>query len=275
MDVEKAVRNALERAMELLEENIFSEVRDEVLGVNVSGDITRKIDVLSEELIVAELRDSGVEAWVLSEERGLYALASDPKYYILVDPLDGSINYSRGIPIYSVSAVVVERRSAFDLLRGAVYGIAISSLGKAVYEYRERGEILINGAPLAKYAATPSELLSFFFKSPRDLELLEKSVEEIGASALIPKIRVLGSATIEAIYGALGYLRGFISTTGKLRNIDIALGLLIAKELGRLICVDPPIVRGDEIQSIKVVVIGDRGDEVLAKFSEKVCGKNL
>lgn len=275
MNIEEALKRALGLAMELLGRSITSEEREEVLGLNASGDITRKIDVLSEELIVAELRNSGIDAWMISEERGLYALTEEPKYYILVDPLDGSANYSRGIPIYSISAVAVERESASDLLKGALYGIAASSIGNMIFEYRRPGEILINGVPPAKFSEASNELLSFLFRSPGDLALLEKSVEEVGSSALVPKIRVLGSATIEAIYGALGYFRGFISTTGKLRNIDISLGLLMAHRLGRLICVDPPIVRGDGIQTVRTLVIGGGDDEIMKRFSDKVCGKKL
>jgi len=84
-------------------------------------------DLAADEVAVSLLLDGGVG--VLSEETGLHE--GDRDVVVVVDPLDGSTNASRGIPWYATSLCAVDRdgplasvvvnlanRTRFDAVRG-------------------------------------------------------------------------------------------------------------------------------------------------------------
>ena len=72
--------------------------RGREVGVGASGDPTIAADRLAEDDLLRTLKIAG-SARVLSEEAGF---AGDPgaKTLAVVDPLDGSSNFARGIPFY-------------------------------------------------------------------------------------------------------------------------------------------------------------------------------
>ena len=73
-----------------------------VAAVELERDVKLVVDGRSEELILKVLSDSGFR--ILTEERG-YIAGRDKttELWWIVDPLDGSLNYMRNIPISCVS----------------------------------------------------------------------------------------------------------------------------------------------------------------------------
>jgi myo-inositol-1(or 4)-monophosphatase len=66
-------------------------------------DVTREVDLAAEEMAYRMLRESFREGGVLyGEEKGVYRWG-DERYIFVLDPLDGSLNYAAGIPLFSVS----------------------------------------------------------------------------------------------------------------------------------------------------------------------------
>ncbi|MDG6910326.1 MAG: hypothetical protein JRN08_08150, partial [Nitrososphaerota archaeon] len=92
--------------------------RGRSIGVGAAGDRTLFADKLAEDELLKVLgRAGGVR--VLSEEAGLVG-EGDAKTMAVVDPLDGSSNFSRGVPFYCTAIAIVEGEGAEGIMAGVV-----------------------------------------------------------------------------------------------------------------------------------------------------------
>ncbi|UCE09176.1 MAG: inositol monophosphatase [Candidatus Thorarchaeota archaeon] len=98
-------------------EDAIGAARNRVLGnlehvsertgeLNPFGDNTLVLDESSEEDIINVFRDSKKDFAILSEEHGLVTTDKDPDYIAIVDPIDGSTNLERGMPLCTVGISV-------------------------------------------------------------------------------------------------------------------------------------------------------------------------
>jgi myo-inositol-1(or 4)-monophosphatase len=76
-------------------------------SINPYGDQTLVLDLMAEEEIISVIQNSGLEFAILTEERGFLRSEKDPEYLALVDPIDGSANLERGIPLVSIGISIV------------------------------------------------------------------------------------------------------------------------------------------------------------------------
>jgi myo-inositol-1(or 4)-monophosphatase len=181
-------------------------------------DIKLSEDGLSETRI-REFLASRADLPVLGEEQGWSGgEAAEPHW--VVDPLDGSFNYFRGIPLYAVSIALCAGRTP---LLGAIYD-------------PERDELLsggpglglfLNGAPWAPPPA-PRQILATGFPSYADPAVV---CDRLAAQTREwKKIRMLGSAALSLSWVAMGRLDGYAET-----NImwwDVAAGLALVGAAG-------------------------------------------
>jgi fructose-1,6-bisphosphatase I len=76
---------------------------------NVQGEDQKKLDVLSNDIMVNALRASGKTAVLVSEELDDPVIISDPrlkgKYCVVFDPLDGSSNIDAGVNIGTIFGI--------------------------------------------------------------------------------------------------------------------------------------------------------------------------
>ncbi|MEM2024864.1 MAG: inositol monophosphatase family protein [Desulfurococcaceae archaeon] len=230
----------------------------EVVNIGVSGDVTRRIDLIAEKHIVSRVEETGLQAWVLGEERGLWRVGEKPDYIVLADPLDGSLNYAHRIPFASISIAVYKGlTSVVEPKYGIVYNVftgdVVELCGNSVF---------INGNAVNKYLNRGIELASIYAESPLHIERVKKALEASGVNA---KVRTMGSASIEAAYAALGLIGYFAHLTGKLRNTDIPVALAIASKLDAGVYIDPPLpgIRLDAVQNIKKVLISYKNSPLL------------
>ena len=81
-----------------------------VTGYNAKGDRQRRFDVLIDEWVRDWLTRQGVDGVVLSEELDDVEFgAPDSGHCFVVDPVDGSENYARGLPLAALSIAVLPR----------------------------------------------------------------------------------------------------------------------------------------------------------------------
>jgi myo-inositol-1(or 4)-monophosphatase len=250
------LREVAENAARILREYFDKEEYMEILGSNVTGDAMRKIDLLAEEYIVGQVRSLGLKAWVISEEKGLWKLAEQPDYYVLVDPLDGSLNYASKIPFASVSIAVYE--SPYLITR-PIYGVVQSIFTETTIEIC-KGKPFFNGKHLKRPFELSTELVSIYTENARHLEELARYFASRGVKL---KTRTMGSAALEAAYAAIGLIGGFIHVTGKLRNVDIAVALALAESLGTRFYTEPVNVRVDGVYNIEKVAISVKNSDLV------------
>jgi fructose-1,6-bisphosphatase I len=75
-------------------------------GTNVQGEVVKKMDVRSNEILVETFREAGGVARVASEEMDeALVLSPDAAYSVLFDPLDGSSNVDTGASVGSILSI--------------------------------------------------------------------------------------------------------------------------------------------------------------------------
>lgn len=199
-----------------------------VVGVGYSGDETIQADRVAEEILLKRLGQLG-NIEVISEEAG-HLVFGKPEYRVILDPLDGSSNYARGIPIFAISmevrtlpvnepamAVVYEplRRRLFSAERGR--GAFLD--GSRIHTNRKRSfeECLFD---MDLHTAADKAKFFKFVDAFRRFGLSLKS------------FRSMGSCAVPLAYTACGILDGFLDFSRNSRMVDIAAGLMILQEAG-------------------------------------------
>ena len=70
-------------------------------------DLLTKADTESEKLIIKKIQEAFPKHSILSEEKGEFL--SDSEYLWIIDPLDGTTNFTHNLPIFSVSIGLVKK----------------------------------------------------------------------------------------------------------------------------------------------------------------------
>jgi len=180
-------------------------------------------DHAAEKAIMDVIKAEYPDHYILSEEAG--EIIQESSYKWIIDPIDGTINFSRGIPINCVSIGIEYNK---EVIMGAVYNPHLDELflaekgqGASLNEksIRVSGETtvlkscLVTGFPYT-YLDSPNGPLEVFDR------LIRKGVP----------VRRLGSAAIDLCWVAAGRFDGFYEH--KLEAWDSAAGSLMVEEAG-------------------------------------------
>ena len=74
-------------------------------------DFITDVDKASEDLIIRGIQQHYPEHSILAEESGLHSLKHD--YQWIIDPLDGTLNFAHGFPMFAVSITVHYQNKPF------------------------------------------------------------------------------------------------------------------------------------------------------------------
>jgi len=109
MPIIQGVARAATEIAYLLRGAVFRGALGAAGGENVQGEQQQKIDVLSDEIFLEEMRSTGFVCAVGSEEQETLQVISEyasAEYVVLVDPLDGSSNLDIDGPVGTIFSVV-------------------------------------------------------------------------------------------------------------------------------------------------------------------------
>lgn len=216
-DIEALAR----RAGDLLRAGFRGEMQVDSKGTSI--DLVTEMDRRSEALILRTLRENFPGHRIIAEESGTHGADNGHSWY--VDPLDGTVNYAHGIPIYSVSIAYAQEG---QVRLGVVYDPSQDECFSAAYG---RGA-WVNGQPIrvSETGELGRALLVTGF--PYDMwTTSENNLENHNRFTLRSQgVRRLGSAALDLCYVAAGRLDGFWEL--KLSPWDIAAGALIAEQAG-------------------------------------------
>ncbi len=181
-------------------------------------------DIASQELIVARLKAAFPEHGVLAEEEGLDHTAG-AKHLWIVDPLDGTTNYSHGYPVFGVSVALSVNG---HITVGAVFN---PNSGELFAAEQGRGATL-NGSPIR--VSKTSEVNEALIVTGVPYWIREKP-EGIMAkfkafSVRAQGVRRSGAASLDMCEVACGRADGFWEEG--LAPWDTAAGSLIVEEAG-------------------------------------------
>jgi len=179
------------------------------------GDDAIRADLAAEDYIIEALRAEGFRGTVVSEEKGILRLGNDA-LTALIDPLDGTKNYSNCIPWASVSIAFAPtpetgRITPDQVIAGAItpvfYGDPLS-FDDTCY---------LGGTPWER--ASPTRFIYVYIEEPAAAIGIARVIRELGGGY---KVRSLGSAALEIAYVGLGRGTAFVDLRPKIRNIDVA-----------------------------------------------------
>src|SRR5947199_3971654 len=111
------VRDALARHPETAD-------RGRRLEPGKGGDVTMVLDRVAEDAVLTELERAGQPLTAISEERGEVELNGGGPPYVVIDPVDGSLNSKRRLPFYALSLAWASGRAMSDVDFGYVFDLA-------------------------------------------------------------------------------------------------------------------------------------------------------
>ncbi len=193
-----------------------------VLTVRDKGvaDIVTEVDQASERLIRRRLARTGLP--VLGEEEGG---GEGAERLWIVDPLDGTVNFAHGYPVFSVSIALVDKG------RPLVAVVHDPTRRETFRAERGRGAWLGNKRlRVTRRKRLIESLLStgFSYQRGKLLDLSLKRFRRFHHAARA--VRRPGSAAIDLAYVAAGRFDGFWETG--LKPWDVAAGWLLVEEAG-------------------------------------------
>jgi myo-inositol-1(or 4)-monophosphatase len=188
-----------------------------------STNLVTEMDGRAEAVVVDALLAQFPEDGVLGEEGGARPGRSGRRW--IIDPLDGTTNYTHGLPIYAVG-IALESEGAIEL--GVVYDPTRDEL----FVGERGGGAWLNETRLAVSSTRlldVSLLVTGFPYDARtnpDNNLTEYATFSVRARA----VRRLGSALLDLAYVAAGRIDGFWELT--LGPWDVAAGMILVEEAG-------------------------------------------
>jgi myo-inositol-1(or 4)-monophosphatase len=203
--------------------------REPVVGAGMGGDETTVIDAAAERVVLARFRDvDGVT--IVSEEAGRLG---DGGTYVVVDPIDGSLNAKRGIPFFSLSIAVASGPTMGDVDFAFVH-----DFGSGEEWTARRGEgARLDGRPLG--GERPKDRVEILaFEATRTASVAEKAAAVVD---LAYRLRIMGSLALSLCHLAAGRIDAVCSLKPA-RSVDIAAAQLLVREAGLVIDLfeDPP-----------------------------------
>ena len=180
-------------------------------------------DHAAEKAIMSVIKTRFPEHYILSEEAG--EIIQDSTYKWIIDPIDGTINFSKGIPLNCVSIGIEHNK---EMIMGAVYNPHLNEL---FFAEKGKGSTLneknihVSSEPtVAKSCLVTGFPYTYLDSANGPLQVFEKLIRK-GVS-----VRRLGSAAIDLCWVAAGRFDGFYEH--KLEAWDSAAGYLIVEEAG-------------------------------------------
>jgi myo-inositol-1(or 4)-monophosphatase len=225
-------------------------------GEGEGGDTTLAVDKAAEDAVFAELEAFGVALTAVSEERGEVSLgAGPPAAWVVVDPVDGSVNAKRRLPFACVSIAVASGPRMGDVEVGFV-----AELVPARDWWAVRGEgAFCDGERLATLESGPLELLGLETARPERVAAAAETLGNLGAR----RLRALGSVAASLCLVAGGRLDAMVSLR-EVRSVDVAAAQLIVSEAGGTVA----LPGGDALDlDMRSRVLAARSAELLERLS--------
>ena len=234
------LRKAARAGRNAILENYDKASRRKVIKRGVGGDLTLRIDEVSENAIHKSLlRDLHEDSFVfVSEELGEARVTNDdPRPVVICDPLDGSHNAQVGVPLFSLSLAVLgvkkKMRPSDKRYFGDVDVALIQSIMTGDEFYALKGHASYHDRELLKeWRSNQEDRIKTLGVECGDIDYLKELISKL-TKKQVYKFRILGSAAISLSLLAEGTLDALVfAQPGGARTIDSPAGYLIAKEAG-------------------------------------------
>ena len=187
-------------------------------------DVVTAADKASEKIIIESISKNYPDHSILTEESGL-SLHGNNEWEWVIDPLDGTTNYSAGLPWFNVSIGIKHKG---ETVVGVVYAPRLGEMFAAV-----KGQ----GATLNDLPISPSEtptltkaVVSTGFPYDKAVNPDNNLDNFKRIMPVVRGLRRMGSAALDICYVAAGFLDAYWEMN--LNEWDVCAAMLIAHEAG-------------------------------------------
>ncbi|HUP58612.1 MAG TPA: inositol monophosphatase family protein [Bdellovibrionota bacterium] len=193
-----------------------------VVTADLSRDLKIQGDCMAEEKILAILKSTGIP--VLTEESGSVGGADSGGPRWIVDPLDGTVNFARKIPLSCTSIGLWEGDKP-------VLGVIADQDRDELFWGLEGAGAFLNGEPIRPSVTRSKERGILCTGLPVAGSFAREGIESfIRASSAFKKVRLFGSAALSLAYVACG--RADAYGERGVRIWDVAAGFAILRAAG-------------------------------------------
>ena len=201
-------------------------VKIEVKGQH---DYVSEVDRDAETTIIEHLRKAYPDHSIISEEFGTQA-GRDADSEWIIDPLDGTTNFIRGIPHYAISIAFrhrgrLEHAVVYDPIKREEF---TASRGKGAFLNEKR---IRTSGRVAKTGALFATGIPFSNESFDNIDPYLGCMKDLADNS--SGIRRLGAASLDLAYVAAGRYDAFWEM--HLKSWDIAAGVLLVREAGGMV----------------------------------------
>lgn len=186
-------------------------------------DLVTEVDLAAEKIVVDALSQAYPNDGILAEEGGETHLDRARRW--IVDPLDGTTNFSNGFPHFAVSIGLWDER-------GAIVGVIHDPLRNWTYwatrgggAWRNEKRLRVSGAD-----SLPNALLATGFPYDRQTNPDNNTHRFADLLRHCRGVRRAGAAALDLAYVACGWLDGYWEA--RLAPWDMAAGVLLVQEAG-------------------------------------------
>ncbi len=213
------MQDAIAEAKDVIKTNLDI-ARERTGELNPYGDKTLLLDVKAEDAIIGVLSSSGTNFEILTEEKGFIKNENKPEYLALIDPIDGSANLERGIPLVSIGISIVpykERMTSDDAEISIIESI-----------FTDESYIAVTGKGVTKNGAQvkPSDpvelknaIISYDLKKTWHSDYMERSLRTISS---VHDTRRSASNLLDLCWTASGYLDAMVDLRDMLPIIHLS-----------------------------------------------------
>lgn len=185
-------------------------------------DIQAEADLISEKIIIHEIKKYFPKHNILSEEKGDEQMSSD--YLWIIDPIDGTINYSRGLSEYCISIAVSYKNK---IILGVLYNPVTKDMycaekGKGAYLNNKR--ILVSSKKNLLNMILATDISSNKSLRIKNFTIIKNMCTRVRG------IRTFGSAALHLAKIAEGKIDLYFKTS--FNYWDYAAGILLINEAG-------------------------------------------
>lgn len=219
MDFKQTAIKAAKKAAEIQLELSKKEIK---FSLKSKHDVLAEADILSEKAIIETIKNEFPDHKVLSEEAGEESHDSD--YFWIIDPVDGTINFTKGIDEYCIS-IGLEHKG--ERVLGVIYQpttekMFIAEKGKGAFLNGEKLEMKKDPKLINMVAATDNSADIGYRKE--NLKILRN------ISGNVRTVRIFGSSALHLARLAIGNMDLYFKTG--INYWDFAAGILIVEEAG-------------------------------------------
>ncbi|PWA10696.1 inositol monophosphatase [Pueribacillus theae] len=186
-------------------------------------DPVTEVDIWTENFLIHKIQKAYPTHRLLTEESGNYD--GNAEYEWVIDPIDGTVNYAHGFPLFCISVAVKHKNET-------VVGLVYVPMLDEFYEAIKGSGAFLNGKRISVSSIDKLKkaVISTGFPYDRATDPLNNVDYFNGVILNIAGIRRTGSAAIDLCQVAAGRFDGYWEF--KLNAWDIEAGLLIVEEAG-------------------------------------------